>query len=199
LVQFKQRNKVAKGEPTPKHGSQFHFGSIQTIFPSCNTGNNSNQSQFHFGSIQTNVKFRVCGEWNTGLNSTLVQFKHISFPSLFLFIISLNSTLVQFKLSLCITIGTYRCLLSQFHFGSIQTRSVLSQMVITLPVSIPLWFNSNSYLLKGLEWKRRKVSIPLWFNSNRDKNGNLIYPDNYLSQFHFGSIQTNYKNLWIKW
>jgi len=56
---------------------------------------------------------------------------------------------------------------SQFHFGSIQTLSMLIHRGVWVgEVSIPLWFNSNAKLVNANE----KCIV--------------------LSQFHFGSIQT---------
>ena len=81
------------------------------------------ESQFHFGSIQTSLV-------TDGNNVTVSR--------------RLNSTLVQFKLST--RTGTHWLRMqSQFHFGSIQTLLLFDSILeLSLIVSIPLWFNSNS-------------------------------------------------------
>jgi len=53
----------------------------------------------------------------------------------------------------------------QFHSGSIQTSISLRSEMLFIPVSIPLWFDSNQ-LDQALVRFYQLVSIPLWFDSN---------------------------------
>jgi len=118
---------------------QFHFGSIQTLrgFRKLKTslrvsiplwfdsnrrrplpGAQSPWFQFHFGSIQTaDVKQR-------GTISIMFQFHFGSIQTDYLFS------------------STNRTPMFQFHFGSIQTHPC-AHGAGKIPVSIPLWFDSN--------------------------------------------------------
>jgi len=119
--------------------------------------------QFHSGSIQTHPQ-SVQPSPYTRFNSTLVRFK----PEEVVIKLGLGA---QF----------------QFHSGSIQTMRKLSRAIvwyrfnstlvrfklpaesttlITVWVSIPLWFDSNPPLNQSSDLLTH-VSIPLWFDSNR--------------------------------
>ncbi len=101
------------------------------------------KSQFHYGSITTDAL----------LSASKTTFR------------SLNSTMVRLQLEKILKELTIY-LLSQFHYGSITTYQFLVARIKFLLVSIPLWFDYNTYSLQR-ERISLTVSIPLWFDYNK--------------------------------
>jgi len=114
--------------------SQFHFGSIQTIYSQRESLLTMEESQFHFGSIQTEFK------------STPVSIggKTVSIPLWF----NSNETFVKVQINKDNT-------LSQFHFGSIQTKTMARETFVKVQISL------NSTLV---QFKRRYSIMLCWIS-----------------------------------
>ncbi len=151
------------------------------------------QSQFHYGSITTKETSKVIedmvlvsiplwfdyngGKGNErepavfGLNSTMVRLQQKTSKWSFY-----NTYKSQFHYgsitTLEIPITDQDIVKSQFHYGSITTKENIDDNHFEVEVSIPLWFDYNSFE-RNCNGHLSDVSIPLWFDYNLSLTTNL--------------------------
>jgi len=161
----------------------------ETVF--CHWEKRKSLSQFHFGSIQTELISEILDKFITCLNSTLVQFKLTRWRIIIVKIIVSIPLWFNSNKALKIKESEIPMVMSQFHFGSIQTdnhstnaRQRTGRLNSTLVQFKPM------VIAMGIPVLQDRVSIPLWFNSNGYDSLNIYSHPAIKSQFHFGSIQT---------